>query len=235
MSNLHFEKNRHHKKFWAQKGFYLVMALCLVAVGATAWGVFGNSGLTGLEDPSVSSEPIVVDWDTSKPVENPVSDVPVESSAPQESSSEPEESEPVESTASTVYMYPSGNEVMNAFSGETLVYSQTLEDWRVHDGIDLHAEAGSEVKAIADGTVLSCTDDPLWGKVLEIDHGNGLVACYRGLASNNALAEGDAVQIGQVIGAVGSIPCEVAEAPHLHLTITRDGETVDPTAILGQH
>lgn len=238
MSNLHFEKKRSHKKFWAQKGFYLVMALCLVAVGATAWGVFGDSGLTDLEDPSTSSQPIVVDWDVSQPVENPVSDVPVESSAPEEeSSSEVEEpaSEPAEQTASTVYMYPSGNEVMNTFSGETLVYSQTLEDWRVHDGIDLQAKTGSDVKAIADGTILSSTDDPMWGKVLEIDHGDGLIACYRGLASNNSLAEGDTVQIGQVIGAVGSIPCEVAEAPHLHLTITKDGEAVDPTTILGEH
>lgn len=236
MSNLHFEKSRHNKKFWAQKGFYLVMALCLVAVGATAWGVFGNSGLTELPEAS-SSEPIVVDWGVSQPVENPVSDVPVESSQAPVEPSEPEESEPVEQTNTPVpetYMYPAGNEVMNHFSGDTLVYSQTLEDWRVHDGMDLQAEKGSEVKAIADGTVLSSTDDPLWGKVLEVDHGNGLVACYRGLAENNSLKKGDTVQIGQVIGAIGSIPCEVAEAPHLHLTITKDGEAVDPATILGE-
>ena len=129
-------------------------------------------------------------------------------------------------------MYPAGKNVMKEFSGDELVYSQTLKDWRVHDGVDFEVEKGTAVKAMTNGTVTDVREDPMWGTVVEIDHGNGVIATYCGLAKNVAVKKGDAVTTSQQLGAVGEIPCEIAEASHLHLKVTKDDQLIDPTTLL---
>ena len=63
-------------------------------------------------------------------------------------------------------------EVIKPFSNGELVFSETLEVWKTHDGIDLKAETGTEVRSMTEGKVLEVKDDPLWGITVVIDHGD---------------------------------------------------------------
>ena len=114
------------------------------------------------------------------------------------------------------------------FSGGDPIYSETMQDWRAHDGVDLEAAVGEAVRAMADGEVLRCYEDPLLGHTVEIAHGGGVTARYCGLGETFLVREGDAVAAGQEIGSVYQVPCECAERSHLHLELERNGSLFDP-------
>jgi murein DD-endopeptidase MepM/ murein hydrolase activator NlpD len=132
------------------------------------------------------------------------------------------------------YSLPFGTDILRDYSNGDLVYLPTLDDWRSHDGVDFSGALGNEILAIQDGTVKSVTDDDLWGTVVELDHGNGLVARYCGVDSASAPKQGAKLKRDAVLGKLGSIPCEVIDAPHLHLEILVSGKVVDPLAAMNK-
>ena len=83
-----------------------------------------------------------------------------------------------------LFVLPLSNDVMNVFSDGKQVYSQTMNDWRTHNGVDFRGEKGQAVKALADGTIHLVENDPLWGDVVEIDHGYGIRSRYCGVKTN---------------------------------------------------
>ena len=128
---------------------------------------------------------------------------------------------------------PLKGEVLMAFSVDQLVYSPTLADWRTHDGVDISAKPGTTVLAATAGTVASVEDDPLMGTTVVIDHAGGYTATYANLQAKPTVEPGDLVTAGQIIGAVGTTAAaEAAQSPHLHFSVTRDGEAVDPSEFL---
>lgn len=128
---------------------------------------------------------------------------------------------------------PLVGETLAAFSVEELRYSETLGDWRTHDGIDIAAAAGTQVLAACSGTVTSVFDDDLMGTTVVIRHDGGYVTTYANLQSIPTVGEGQHVSAGEVIGAVGSTSlAEFASAPHLHFSVTKDGESIDPMEFL---
>ena len=76
---------------------------------------------------------------------------------------------------------PLEGETSNDYSNGELVKSKTLNEWRTHDGIDLKAAANTPVKAVADGTVESITEDAMWGVTVTVSHQNGYESIYCGL------------------------------------------------------
>ena len=68
---------------------------------------------------------------------------------------------------------PADGEILEAFSDGELVKSRTLSVWKTHDGIDIAAAQGENVKSICAGTVSEVTDDPMMGITVVIDHGSG--------------------------------------------------------------
>ena len=127
-----------------------------------------------------------------------------------------------------VYVMPVGEFTLGqGFCIDKLVYSATLNQWRTHNGIDFKAEKGSEVKAIYDGTVKSVQQTTLEGTVITIDHGNGLIATYKGLGETK-VEENAKVKAGDVIGVIDSMMTEAQEGSHLHLETTLNGKLVDP-------
>ena len=84
-------------------------------------------------------------------------------------------------------------------------------------GIDFTAKKGTNVKAIASGTVKEIKEDLMWGWTAVIEHEGGITAHYCGLQSNLSIKPNQKVDMGEVIGGVGDIPCEVAESEHFHL------------------
>lgn len=125
------------------------------------------------------------------------------------------------------FVYPAGKKIIKDYSGSVAVKSKTMNDWRVHSGIDFEASEGQEIKAIQSGAVLAVYNSNLWGTIVEIDHGAGIVARYCGLDEKLKVSANDVVEAGQVIGHISSIPLEAADGIHLHLEIAKDGATAD--------
>lgn len=98
-----------------------------------------------------------------------------------------------------------------------------------HSGLDLAAPRGTPVRAAADGTVTFSGRRGAAGNLVEILHGDGSRTRYAHL-EKAAVAVGATVRAGEVLGAVGS--SGRSTGPHLHFAVERDGETVDPAALL---
>lgn len=123
-------------------------------------------------------------------------------------------------------------EVINGFSKNKLVRSKTTGDWRTHCGIDIMAENGKEVFALADGTVEAVFYDKLMGQTVKITHENGYNSVYSNLSEKTNVNEGDTVNAGDVLGTAGNTAIlEKDEKPHFHLEIIKDGENIDPLNI----
>ena len=128
------------------------------------------------------------------------------------------------------FIRPIEGETEKIFSMDSLIYSETLQEWVTHRGIDIKAEKGAEVKAIADGTIKSIKTDPRYGISIIIKHSKGFESVYACLLNEaQELKEGDTIKQGQVIGNVGNSGIfESAEGMHLHFEMTKDGDYVNP-------
>ena len=124
------------------------------------------------------------------------------------------ESSPASSSAAPASTQPVSGRVLNSYSGDELVYSKTLGDWRTHNGVDYAAEKGAEVAAPAAGKVVETGTDDKWGPVVAIEDESGRVWRVCGTADAK-VKKGDTVSAGQTIGKVGSVSCECAEESHI--------------------
>ena len=131
------------------------------------------------------------------------------------------------------FIYPIEGEVIKEFAKDSLIYSETLEEWVTHTGIDIKAERATVVKSVADGTVKSIKNDPRFGLTVTIEHSDGYTSSYSSLLTAEFVKEGEKVTQGQTIGTVGnSAVFEVAQDNHLHFELLKDGEYLDPTIYL---
>ena len=128
---------------------------------------------------------------------------------------------------------PLVGETLAVFSVDELKYNETLGDWRTHSGVDIAAEAGTQVLAACSGTVTQVIDDDLMGTSVTIAHDGGYETVYSNLQSVPAVSEGQHVSAGEVIGAVGCTSiAEFAIPAHLHFGVTKDGVPCDPETFL---
>ncbi len=131
------------------------------------------------------------------------------------------------------FVYPVEGEILKSFAMENLVFSETLQEWVVHKGIDIKAPRTTIVKAAEEGTVKSIKNDPRYGLTVIIEHREGYKTIYSNLLTTEFVTEGEAVTKGQSIGTVGnSAAFEIADEPHLHFEMLKDDVTVDPTVYL---
>lgn len=254
MSSLHFRKDKRPGK-GNNNGFYIALGVCLIAIGVAAWTTYDSvvKYANPVED-SVSSAQITeptqqtvsgVTADTtpaeisSTPAsskEEPASSAPVKEPEAKPSSAPAKDPEPAKPAAAkpaqVTYSFPVGNSVTKNFSGENPIFSDTMQDWRVHEGLDLAAKNGTAVTAIADGTVADSFVDNLLGNVLVIEHPNNVMAYYCGLGDTLLVKKGASVTAGQKIGSVTTVPSECLDKPHLHLEVKKDGQLVDPLTLL---
>ena len=223
-------------------GFYLLLGVCLIAAAVSGWYLL-----------FAGDKPVVEEVPPTEAVSAPARDVYVPAPEP-----EPEEDEDLEEASAPVeieivptmpevqvddtpvmaeppqlIVEPLKGEVLMAFSVDQLVYSPTLADWRTHDGVDISAKPGTTVLAATAGTVSSVEDDPLMGTTVVIEHQGGYATTYSNLQARPTVEPGDLVTAGQIIGAVGATAsAEAAQSPHLHFSVTQDGEAVDPGEFL---
>lgn len=121
--------------------------------------------------------------------------------------------------------------VLRPFSESAMIRSDASGVWIFHQAVDLGAEAGTPVKAMADGRVSACGEDT-HGVWLQITHAGGAISRYGALSLTGAFRPGDTVRTGQTIGFMGnSDPDETGLGAHLHLQVVIDGQSVDPVSL----
>ncbi|MDD2215064.1 MAG: M23 family metallopeptidase [Eubacteriales bacterium] len=122
-----------------------------------------------------------------------------------------------------------GGKVILDYSGNELVYSKTLDQYVVHNGVDIEAPADSQVLAVKEGTVTKVYNDDKLGITIELTHGDGYVTRYSNLSTDKMVEEGDVVKTGEVISGVGSTALfESLDSPHLHFEVWQKGAPIDP-------
>lgn len=121
-----------------------------------------------------------------------------------------------------------GNLLMD-YAESTLVYSKTLDQWTTHYGIDIKANEGTAVKVVLDGTIKSVERDTDYGILITVDHGNGLETRYGCLSTDAMVKVGQEVKKGDAISGIGKgAGLELADGPHLHFEVIKDGKNVNP-------
>lgn len=220
-------------------GFYVTMAVCLLVVGVSGWFLLFDKDETPAPEPEAPAEAAVT---ASAPaLEEPEAPTVVETISPEPVVQTPPMPEleiddtPVVAEAPRLIVSPLQGEVLTAFSVDQLVYNATLADWRTHDGVDISAKPGTTVLAACSGTVTVVEEDPMMGTRVVIDHAGGYQTTYANLQATPAVEEGDLVSAGEIIGAVGTTAkAEAAQSPHLHFSVTKDGDVIDPEQFLNQ-
>ena len=128
---------------------------------------------------------------------------------------------------------PVDGEIVKEYAKDNLVYSNTLQEWTTHLGIDIKADKTTVVKAAETGTVKTIKNDPRYGLTIVIEHENGYQTVYSNLLTSEFVVEGEKVEKGQSIGTVGNTAAfEIADEAHLHFEVLKDSIQVDPNIYL---
>ena len=206
------------------KGYYIALVLCAVAIGISGFLYYRN---TEKPNASLSSDGTV----SATVSEN---DQAVIATNPDGSAvTKPGTTEPLPTKGARQTVYPVEGQTVAVYAMDALSYNQTTRDWRVHNGIDIAAEAGSAVRAAADGEVYTVYKDETMGTTVVIRHDGGYTTKYASLAETVLVEPGDAVTVGQAIGAVGNTALmESAIGDHVHFSVSCDGELIDPADFL---
>ena len=219
------------------KGLYIAAAACMIAVGGVGAATYNstvkriNEGLSNTTPKITQSRKAEVYTD--EKIDNVPKDDVSSAESKADDSSLNEIEKPKAPIISQPNVMPVNGEVINPFSFGELVKSETLEVWKTHDGVDIKADKGTEVKAMNHGEVSKIWEDPLWGYCASIDHGNGIVSYYYSMSASMTIKEGDTVDSGQVIGSVGdTAQIEAALPSHLHFALKKNGEWTDPVSYI---
>jgi murein DD-endopeptidase MepM/ murein hydrolase activator NlpD len=204
----------------------LVLCFCVVAIASifSLRSNFSQLDLDSKDNINIAQEDnrIINEQDVVKPVPT------VDSASQKKEQTEPQRTNGKKSTGS--FILPLEGKITNRFSVTEPIYSQTLDQFVIHSGIDIEAPADTQVLAAGDGTITKVYNDDKLGITIEISHGNGLVTRYCNLSIAKMVEEGDVVKKGQPISGVGSTALfESLESPHLHFEVLKDGVAIDPS------
>ena len=221
--------NNKHVGF-SGKGYYIALILCAAAIGITGYLYSKNAS----KPEEVTLQETMGDVQAGETL---AEDIPVIATQPvtQGATQETPTQAPTQATVPQALKTASpieGDEVA-AYSMDCLSYNQTTRDWRVHNGVDIAAEAGTEVCAAAEGKVYTVYEDDAMGCTVVIRHDDGYITKYSSLADNLAVKAGDTVTMGQVIGYAGDTAIvETTLGSHVHFSVTHNDEPMDPAEFL---
>ena len=209
-------ENKHSRAFGG-RGYYIALILCAAAIGIASY-VYN----TGDAEPAVQTA-------------NAPAAITGTAKLPTKDTTPPESTEAPAPTAGKLKTcMPVQGEVLSPYAMEVLSYNQTTRDWRVHNGVDIAAAAGTAVMAAADGQVYTVYEDDQMGMTVVIRHEGGYTTRYSSLDPSVSVSAGQEVTMGQTIGAVGtSALMENALGHHVHFAVSKNDESVDPMEFLG--
>lgn len=124
---------------------------------------------------------------------------------------------------------PLNGEILVPFSGDNLVFSKTMEDYRRHGGVDIKSAILEKVRSAEAGVIKEVKIDRSLGITIVIDHENGFETVYSNLSTKDMVEKGERVEKGVIISGVGdTATSETGEEAHLHFEIYKDGKAVNP-------
>lgn len=142
------------------------------------------------------------------------------------------EEKPV-STEAIKFSLPMENAVVvKDYANDHLQFNESLNRWEIHLSVDLSSE-NNNVYSVASGVVTAVSSNSLEGYCVEISHSDGFVSIYSSLNEAVEVSVGDKISAGQKIGSADSTASnESKSGSHLHFTLLKDGEEVDPNNYL---
>ncbi len=204
-------------------GCVLVASVVIISAVAIANNRAKQDGTDEGTRPPVTQKEDDVTPDTQKPTTPPETDAP---------SSKPDTtpSAPVEDKLPS-FVLPVSGVLFKKHDPTLQVSSNTMNDYRVHIGVDIVTNESAPVYAAADGKIDKIWEDVRMGYCIAIKHSGDCYTIYKNLAETlpDGIAEGVAVRSGQLIASVGeSAMVEIADEPHLHFEMTVADLGVDP-------
>lgn len=224
--------------FLAGRGFYMVLTLCVAAVGVSGWYLMEELAAptqSAVATAQVTQPAPTVTPSATQPVVKPKPALP-SPTVSAEPTPTPQASASAAGWGKEVFTWPVKGAVIGDFSLEVLAYDETMGDWRVHQGLDIAAEAGTKVKAVNAGTITGVYQDDLMGTVVTMEHEDGLTSLYANLEAEPNVKVGDVLDTGAVLGAVGKTAiAEVSKPSHLHFEMAKGDSNVDPVNYLPEN
>ena len=211
-------KNQNNKavSFIKRNKLYLILALCIVAVGLSITFMLVNDSKSTIT------------------IQTPEVNNPVETPTPSDPTEKPEGDTPSGPVVEQIeFVMPVLNPTSITEYSETLVFNSTLNRYNSHMAIDFFAPEGTSVFAVYGGTIKSVENSLLSGITVTIDHGEGLYTVYNSLSDIDDVSVGQVVAQGEKIGEVSvSNRQEYKEGAHLHFQVLENGEVIDPVKYL---
>ena len=214
MKKQYVDRYTDKKDFKEKMGMAGVVGICILAFAVT---VVAGTLLLGSENP---------DDNDKVTVSTAQEDIKVVTNETEEVESVPtEESEEDMSK----FLSPCDGELIKEYSVEMPIYSETLDDWRIHEGVDIAAPLGTAVCACADGTVKNKYNDFRYGATISIEHDGGFTTIYSNLENTDTVNIGQAVLAGEMIGKIGDTTLfETVADTHIHVEVLLGGVHVNP-------
>lgn len=131
------------------------------------------------------------------------------------------------------YIPPVNGTVTAEYSSEYPIYSKTLEQYVIHEGIDIEAPEATPVVAISDGVITKMYTDDRLGVTIEVLHPDGIISRYGSLSTSKDVGIGDVVKKGDALSTVGNSSLfETLEPAHLHFEVLKEGKPIDPSPFI---
>lgn len=208
-------KKFNFSRSFGRKGYYIALILCAAAIGISGYLYYRTTNQN--DNPQANNPGGVL---------TPGDDIQAGATLPTEgNASDGKKPMPIGK--------PVSGDIIYDYAMDCLSYNETTRDWRVHNGIDIAADAGTKVKAAADGTIYTVFKDDIMGYTVVIRHEGGYATQYSSLAENVTVKAGDTVKMGDTIGVVDNTALvESALGEHLHFSVTLNDKSLDPADFL---
>ena len=235
------------KKVVQGKGFYVVSALGLLSA-VVAVAVIYRTAVSIPDEIALPKATTVPTQQAQIPqyeVPDPrtVTESTTGESTIEQTTSVREESTAIEPVSTTLneaqvfsndgFIMPAEGEVLKEFSPDMPVFDETMNDWRVHKGVDFLLKKGEDVLSVGNGQVKKIISDPSFGYIVEVDYGS-FTARNCGLEQGTGVHTEQIVKKGDVIGKLSGVPCESKMESHLHFEVMSDSVYKDPIKVLGE-
>ena len=215
--------------------FYIIMAVCMIAVGFAAYSAMDAARMNNnSDDTSYSEYSNSQDSNEQSIILEPVNPNEEESLS-NEATSDTQKGVTVDVENETKEPYFTSPledfDILKEFSSDTLQFSATYNDMRLHTGVDLVPFENLLVLSCADGTVTSIDQGTVMGTVITVDHGNNVYIRYCGV-KNVKVEVGATVSANTALAEIGTVTSECADQAHLHLEVLQNGNPVDPLSVI---
>ncbi len=142
------------------------------------------------------------------------------------------QNEPKEVLSKQNFVLPFNSKITKGFSDTELVYSNTMDDWRIHCGIDIETYKNAEIVSMSSGKISDIIKDDIYGSTIVVDHIQAVVK-YSNIDVYDNIVIGCDVVSGMPLGTVSNNPmCEINDNLHIHIEAYKNDVAINPLDLL---